>query len=172
MSRSLSAPPPPTSLRPPTTPLATPSSPASLPPSTPTTPSSRTKPGKSTDPWFDRFHNRYDPFVQQRLLRASTLPADQIESAYRQLTATRDLWHSFFQTFDFLILPATPFPPLTKPDCTVENRLRLLTLTAPASLGGLPVLTLPLPLPSGFTTGLQLIVPTPRSPVIPWALSR
>jgi len=123
-------------------------------------------------PWFDRFHNRYDPFVQQRLLRASTLPADQIESAYHQLTATRDLWHSFFQTFDFLILPATPFPPLTKPDCTVENRLRLLTLTAPASLGGLPVLTLPIPLPSGFTTGLQLIIPTPRSPVIPWALSR
>ncbi len=122
--------------------------------------------------WFDRFRDRYDPFVQQRLVRASTLPADQIQSAYDRRTATSELWQSYFTAFDFLILPATPFPALTKPDCTFENRQRLLTLTAPASLGGLPVLTFPILLPSGFTTGLQLILPHPRSPVIPWSLSR
>ena len=122
-------------------------------------------------PWFDRFHDRYDPFVQQRLQRASTLPASQIQSAYDRRTATRQLWQTYFATFDFLILPATPFRALTKSECTFENRQRLLALTAPASLGGLPVLTLPVPLPSGFTTGLQIIVPHPRSPVLPWALS-
>jgi hypothetical protein len=40
------------------------------------------------------------------------------------------------------------------------------------SIGGFPVLTVPVPLPSGLTTGLQLVVPSARSPVIAWALNR
>jgi amidase/aspartyl-tRNA(Asn)/glutamyl-tRNA(Gln) amidotransferase subunit A len=40
----------------------------------------------------------------------------------------------------------------------------------PASLGGLPVLTIPVPLPSGLTTGLQIILPAADSPVVSWLL--
>jgi aspartyl-tRNA(Asn)/glutamyl-tRNA(Gln) amidotransferase subunit A len=79
-------------------------------------------------------------------------------------------WTKFFLTYDFLVLPASPFPALAKADCTAANRLRLLNLTAPASLGGLPVVTIPVPLPSGLSTGLQVVVNNPQSPVISWAL--
>jgi amidase/aspartyl-tRNA(Asn)/glutamyl-tRNA(Gln) amidotransferase subunit A len=46
----------------------------------------------------------------------------------------------------------------------------MLGLTGPATLAGLPVLTIPVPLPSGMSTGLQVIVNHPQSPAISWAL--
>jgi len=67
-------------------------------------------------------------------------------------------------------MPATPFAALEKGGYTPANRLRMLGLTAPASLAGLPVLTIPVPLPSGLSTGLQIMVVDPKSPVISWAL--
>ena len=45
-----------------------------------------------------------------------------------------------------------------KADCTHELRKAILTLTALASLGGRPVLTVPFPLRSGLTGGLQIIL--------------
>jgi aspartyl-tRNA(Asn)/glutamyl-tRNA(Gln) amidotransferase subunit A len=81
-------------------------------------------------------------------------------------------WTNFFLSADFLVLPATPFPALTKADCTPDYRSRLLALTAPASVGGLPVLTVPVALPSGLSTGLQIIVNHPQSPVVNWALEK
>jgi amidase/aspartyl-tRNA(Asn)/glutamyl-tRNA(Gln) amidotransferase subunit A len=86
------------------------------------------------------------------------------------LTAVRLAWTSYFLTFDFLILPAVHRPALTKAECTLPQRARLLALTAPASLGGLPVLTLPVGLDNGLSAGLQIIVNNPQSPVLPWAL--
>ena len=64
------------------------------------------------------------------------------------------------------------FEALAKADCTPENRHRLLALAAPASLGGLPVLTVPVALPSGLTAGLQIIVPRSQSPAVDWVLDR
>jgi amidase/aspartyl-tRNA(Asn)/glutamyl-tRNA(Gln) amidotransferase subunit A len=86
------------------------------------------------------------------------------------MAVVRALWTEYFRDYDFLIMAASPFAALTKADCTLANRSRILQLTAPASLGGLPTLTIPVPLPSGLTTGLQIIVNNPNSPVIPWAL--
>jgi aspartyl-tRNA(Asn)/glutamyl-tRNA(Gln) amidotransferase subunit A len=59
-----------------------------------------------------------------------------------------------------------------KAECDQSHRERVLTLSAPASLAGLPVLSAPVPLPSGLTAGLQVIVNSVQSPVIPWALQR
>lgn len=123
-------------------------------------------------PWADRFRDRYDPAVWQRLIRGRTLSDAQLESAAATREAIRQLWGRFFSNYDFLVLPASPTPALTKAECTLENRQRVLTLTAPASIGGLPVLTVPVPLPSGLTTGLQIVVKTPQSSVVGWALER
>ena len=120
--------------------------------------------------WADRYRDRYDPVVWQRLNRVHALTTAQLDSALLGLTTVRLLWTKFFLTYDFLVLPATPCPALTKAECTLENRSRVITLTAPASLGGLPVLTVPVRLPSGFSTGLQIIVNHPQSPVVNWAL--
>lgn len=123
-------------------------------------------------PWAERFRDRYDPVVWQRLQRVHGWTDADRDRAHVTLNTTRLLWTRFFSTFDFLVLPASPFGALTKADCTLPNRERILALTAPASLGGLPVLTAPVPLPSGLTTGLQIIVNHPASPVLPWALAQ
>lgn len=120
--------------------------------------------------WAEQYRSQYSPVVWQRLSRAHALTPAQVENAERGRTATRGLWTQFFREYDFLVLPGSPTPALTKAECTAENRNRILALTAPASLGGLPVLTIPLPLPSGLTTGLQIVVNDPESPVVDWAL--
>ncbi len=120
--------------------------------------------------WAERYRERYDPVVWPRLNRIHTITPAQHSAADLQLAALRILWTKFFLSLDFLVLPATPCPALTKAECTLENRTRLLTLNVPASLGALPVLTIPVTLPSGLSTGLQIIVNHPQSPVIHWAL--
>lgn len=122
--------------------------------------------------WAERYRERYDPSVWQRLNRAQQVTAAQLQSANEARGRLRELWTNFFARYDFLILPASPAPAFTKPECTLENRNRILVLTAPASIAGLPVLTIPVSLPSGLTTGLQIIVPNAHSPVIAWALER
>lgn len=122
--------------------------------------------------WADRYEKRYDPNVWQRLNRVHSLLPEQIESAEIARSTLQLLWSKFFLTYDFLVLPATPCPALLKSECTAENRARILSLTTPASVGGLPVLTIPVILPSGLTTGLQIIVNQPQSPAIFAALSR
>lgn len=122
--------------------------------------------------WAERFQHRYDPIVWLRLQRVHALTPAQIDSARRACAALRLLWTKFFLGYDYLVMPATPCGALTKAECTVANRNRILALTTPASIGGLPVLTIPVPLPSGLTTGLQLIVNQPQSPALFSALGR
>jgi len=122
--------------------------------------------------WAERYRERYDPVVWPRLTRALTLTPTQIAAADLGMATIGMLWTKFFQTYDFLVLPASPFPSLTKADCTLANRTRILNLNVQASVGGLPVLTIPVELPSGLTTGLQIIVNDVQSPVVNWALER
>lgn len=122
--------------------------------------------------WFNTHESRYDPVVRARLDWARQLPPTTLQAAQVTLAAVRLKWTQFFLTYDFLVMPASPCAALTKAESTAENRGRILALTAPASLGGLPVLTVPVPLPSGLSTGLQIIVNHPQSPVLPWALAR
>lgn len=122
--------------------------------------------------WAERYRERYDPAVWPRLNRVHSLTAEQIRAAEAGLASVRELWRKYFLTYDFLVLPATPLPALTKAECNFENRMRLLALTAPASLGGLPALTVPVPLTSGLTAGLQIVVNDPQSAAVRWALDR
>lgn len=123
-------------------------------------------------PWLDAFRDRYEPAVWQRIDRGRRWAGDQQAEAHYRLAAIRRFWSEVFLTCDFVVLPATPFPALRRADCTQENRNRLLALTAPASLGGLPVLTIPVTVEGAETIGLQLVVNSMHSPVIPWALER
>jgi amidase/aspartyl-tRNA(Asn)/glutamyl-tRNA(Gln) amidotransferase subunit A len=122
--------------------------------------------------WAERFRERYDPAVWSRLSRGAELTAAQREHARRTTAAIKRTWTQYFRDFDFLVLPASPSAALTKAECTPANRSRLLSLTAPASIGGLPVLTLPVRLPAGLTTGLQVVVSAPQVPTVAWALEK
>ncbi len=122
--------------------------------------------------WAERFRERYGAVVWQRLNRVHEITPAQIDAAQFAFTAIRLLWTKFFLTYDFLVLPATPCPALTKAECNLANRGRLLALTTPVSLAGLPVLSVPVALPSGLTTGLQIVVNHVQSPAISWALEK
>ncbi len=122
--------------------------------------------------WAEHYQSHYDPLVWQRLSRGRALTPNEIETARLTQAAVRLLWTKFFLTYDFLVMPATPCAALSKADCTLENRSRLLSLTTPVSLGGLPVLTIPVGLPDGLSTGLQVVVNHPQSPAILAALAR
>lgn len=122
--------------------------------------------------WAEAYRDRYDPVVWQRLIRVKDLPREQIAAAAVTRKAINTLWRSYFETYDFLVLPASPTPALTKAECTPENRNRVLTLTAAASIGGYPVLTVPVPLPDGLSTGLQIVFNRAAGPAVNWALGR
>lgn len=127
---------------------------------------------KVHEPWLDAFRSHYSPSVWERIDRGRRWTPAQIEAAQQSCSDLQKAWDSYFASHDFLIVPATPFPALSKSDCTQANRERLLALNTPASLGGLPVLTIPVTLPSGLSTGLQVIVNSNQSPAIPWCLKR
>jgi aspartyl-tRNA(Asn)/glutamyl-tRNA(Gln) amidotransferase subunit A len=120
--------------------------------------------------WSERHRDRYGHLVLERLDRARAISRAQVAAVESSYASLRLAWSQFFQAHDFLLMPATPFSALAKADCTHASRLRMLNLTAPASLAGLPVLAIPVPLPSGMSTGLQVVVNDPQSPVISWAL--
>ena len=123
-------------------------------------------------PFYDRYRDRYDPNVRARIDRARTLTAADIARAQANRAAITAAWAALFRDYDYLVLPASPCPAVTKAECTVEMRSRILSLTVPASMGGLPVLALPVPLPGtgGLTAGLQIVVPSSQSPAIRHAL--
>lgn len=120
--------------------------------------------------WFERYRDQYDPAVRDRIASGAALTVEQIDGANAACAAVRRRWTQVFLGYDFLVLPVAPCAALTKAECTLANRQRILALTAPASVGGLPVLTVPVPLPDGLTAGLQIVVNHPQSPVVPWVL--
>ena len=124
-------------------------------------------------PFYDRYRDRYDPNVRMRIDRARTLTAADGARAQANRDAITAAWASLFREYDYIVLPASPCPAITKAECTVEMRSRILSLTVPASMASLPVLALPVPLPGtgGLATGLQVVVPTIHSPAIRHALA-
>jgi amidase/aspartyl-tRNA(Asn)/glutamyl-tRNA(Gln) amidotransferase subunit A len=124
-------------------------------------------------PFYDRFRDRYDANVRARIDRARTLGAADIARAQANRDAITVAWASLFSEYDYVVLPASPRAAITKSECTVEMRGRILSLTVPASMGSLPVLALPVPLPGsgGLTTGLQIVVPSADSPAVRHALA-
>ncbi|MBL9213621.1 MAG: amidase, partial [Opitutaceae bacterium] len=102
-------------------------------------------------PWAEKYRTHYSPGVWQRLNRAHGITPEMSRAATAHTAEVHALWAEYFRGHDFLVLAASPAPAFTREEFTLENRMRVLTLTAPASIGGLPVLTIPVPLPSGLT---------------------
>jgi len=121
--------------------------------------------------WLVPYRDSYDPVIWQRFTDAGKLPSARITQARETFTSVRESWYRYFQEYDYLVLPAAPFPALRKADCTPGARRSILTLTAPASLGGLSCLTVPVSLSNGLTVGLQFLFPRPDSPAVAALLS-
>ncbi len=122
--------------------------------------------------WMTPWRERYDPAIWQRYHDAGSWPDGKIAAAHRTKDAIRAAWVKFFESYDYVVFPTVPSGAPRKADLTMDLRLRILTLAAPASVGGLPVLSIPVPLPSGLTAGLQVVAREPASPVFAEILGR
>ncbi|HVU17251.1 MAG TPA: amidase [Candidatus Didemnitutus sp.] len=115
--------------------------------------------------WLEPFRANYDPLIWKRFRDAGEIAPEAIAHAHSKRAQAADYWQRILQDFDYVALPSAPCPAPHKSDCTPELRRNILALTAPASLGGLPCLCLPVPLPGGLTAGLQVVTRDPASPV-------
>lgn len=124
-------------------------------------------------PFYAHYRDRYDANVRARIDRALTLTDAEIARAQANRDAITAAWAALFRDYDYIVLPGSPYPAITKAQCTIEMRSRILSLTVPASMASLPVLALPVSLPDtgGLTTALQIVVPTIHSPAIRHALA-
>ena len=106
-------------------------------------------------PYWSEFSPEYDPAVHARIAFGERVDS----KTYQDLQAQRTEWvsqvfSSLWSSADFLLAPACPVTRLRVGVDHSATRPRLLRLTAPASLAGLPVLTTPLSFP-GNGIGFQ-----------------
>ena len=95
-------------------------------------------------PFLSEYRDRYDPAIVERLMMGGAVtPAQLLELQVQRERFLRDCIDPLFSKNEFLVVPASPVPRLELGADHRNTRPRLLRLTAPASLGGLPVLTVP-----------------------------
>lgn len=100
----------------------------------------------------------FEPVIAERLAFGASIPAPELASLRSRLEAFRLQMSALFQQFDFLIAPCAPISKLYAGNDHTESRKAILRYTTPASLAGLPAITLPgehIGAPRG--TGMQLL---------------
>ncbi|WP_269542894.1 amidase family protein [Cerasicoccus fimbriatus] len=112
-------------------------------------------------PWIRNHRKQYDPAVLRRILRAEAWTSEEISEAHAVRQSICQDLEEMFQHCDIALLPVTESP-TPKQTMTEVQREELLRQTAPASLAGLPVLTIPLPSSASTTIGIQCLMPTSR----------
>ncbi|MDQ8199290.1 amidase [Pelagicoccus enzymogenes] len=115
--------------------------------------------------WIDEYRDRYDPVVWQRLDRARHWSEAENERALKAERSTKRFFARCFESYDYIVLPATQSPAIPAAEHTDRFRNELLAITAPASVGRVPALTIPIGLENGETQGLQLLFRAPYSDV-------
>lgn len=120
--------------------------------------------------WLGPHRADYDPAIWQRFHAAAGITAEQLAAARAVAARVRGSFAAAWHECDFLLVPAAPRPAPTKAECTPETRRGILTCTAPASLAGLPCLTLPVRLGGGLSGGWQLLARAPADAIFDWAL--
>jgi len=103
------------------------------------------------------FHH-FEPAIAQRLAGGAAVSPQELKTLHTQRSLFCDRMAQLFGRFDYLLLPCSPMPALLAGADHALTRPRILRYTAPMSLAGLPVVTLP-----GFAAskdcGLQLVAP-------------
>lgn len=114
--------------------------------------------------WLETLAPRLEPAVLARLRAGAARTPEEIAAAENvRGRVTRTLVDILGAGWDWIALPCTAGPAVPRGGHTDVVRRQLLTLNAPASLAGLPVVARPVPLDDGLSAGIQLLArDTPR----------
>ena len=100
----------------------------------------------------------FEPAISERLISASSITSPELATFRSRLEQFRSQMSALFERFDFLIAPSAPVSKLRVGHDHTESRKALLRYTTPASLSGLPAITLPGEhIGAPFGTGVQLL---------------
>jgi Asp-tRNA(Asn)/Glu-tRNA(Gln) amidotransferase A subunit family amidase len=102
----------------------------------------------------------FDPVIAERLAYGASISAAEMQNLHARLQKFRLQMSDLFECFDFLIAPCAPVSKLRAGHDHTESRKAILRYTTPASLAGLPAVTLPgehIGAPLG--TGVQFLAP-------------
>ena len=100
----------------------------------------------------------FDPVITERLAYGASIPDAEMQHLRALLQIFRVQMSALFETLEFLIAPCAPISQLRAGQDHTDSRKAILRYTTPASLAGLPAITLPgehLGAPMG--TGVQLL---------------
>ncbi|MEM9226856.1 MAG: amidase [Verrucomicrobiota bacterium] len=109
--------------------------------------------------WLDVMKDHYGEVVWQRIDRGRIRDDEALEKAWVKRAAMRAVFEELFARYDVIAMPVSH---MASPDRGMLDegfRRQLLSHTLPASLCGLPALSVPLNLEDGRSGGLQLIFP-------------
>jgi len=96
------------------------------------------------------------PFPVSKLLeRGAALSKEDVEEQRARHMEFRNRVEQLFEKYDFLLLPCSPMSSLAAGKDHKQTRMKILRYTAPLSLAGTPVVTLPF----ANGAGMQLIAP-------------
>ncbi|MBK1875853.1 amidase [Pelagicoccus mobilis] len=107
--------------------------------------------------WLDDRQKQYDFPVWQRIERARHWSEEQVKAASLCEQRIKRFFNDCLDNYDFVAIPATQSPAITASQHTEEFRARLLEITAPGSFSRLPILTIPIRLKNGLSSGLQIL---------------
>lgn len=119
-------------------------------------------------PYLDAHRDKLKPEVIWNIEKGLALTVEQLIAAETARVAIIRRLRTFFETYDLLLAPATIVPPfpadqryVTSCDgVTFETYIDWLAIAFPATLAGLPALSLPAGFTSdGLPVGLQMIAP-------------
>jgi aspartyl-tRNA(Asn)/glutamyl-tRNA(Gln) amidotransferase subunit A len=100
----------------------------------------------------------FEPVITERLTWGASIAATELVNLRSRLEQFRSQMSALFERFDFLIAPSTPVSKLHAGHDHTESRKAILRYTTPASLAGLPAVTLPGEhIGAALGTGVQLL---------------
>ena len=100
----------------------------------------------------------FEPVIAERLAFGASIPAAELQHLYDRLQRFRLQTSALFQQFDLLIAPCSPISKLRAGQDHTASRKAILRYTTPASLAGLPAVTLSGEhIGAALGTGVQLL---------------
>jgi aspartyl-tRNA(Asn)/glutamyl-tRNA(Gln) amidotransferase subunit A len=100
----------------------------------------------------------FESVIVERLTWGASIAATELASLHNRLEQFRSQMSALFERFDFLIAPSAPVSKLHAGQDHTESRKAILRYTTPASLAGLPAVTLPgEQIGAALSTGVQLL---------------